>query len=161
VTGRARVNGRDAAAPEDGRSLLTWLRVDLRLRGVKEGCGTGHCGACTVIMDDRPRLGCCTLAASADGAEIITIEGLAALPGGQRLIRHFAEADVFQCGYCAPGMILTLWALLSARDDAEPLTDDQVRSWLAASVCRCTGYAGIVAAAIGYAELDRCGNKSD
>jgi len=126
------------------RSLLDFLREDLGLTGSKHGCDVGDCGACTVLMDGQPRLACITLAAMADGAEVITVEGLAngaeLHPVQQALHRHVAA----QCGYCTPGIAVRLASLLE--DDPDP-DDAAIRDALGANICRCTGYTKILAAA--------------
>jgi len=107
--------------------------------GVKRGCGTGVCGACTVLLDGRPVVSCQLFAAKADGRSVTTIEGLEG-PAGEPhpLQRAFVEAGAVQCGFCIPGMILSAAALLASLD-REP-TDDEVKEALAGNVCRCTGY---------------------
>ena len=122
------------------RSLLDLLRDDLRLTGTKHGCDVGDCGACTVLLDGAPRLSCVTLAAEAEGRAVLTIEGLPHGPLHAALDRHVAA----QCGYCTPGIVLCLHALLSDTPDA-PEAD--LREHLGANICRCTGYTAILAAA--------------
>ena len=126
-----------------GDILLDVIRGDLGLTGSKEGCGKGECGACTVIMDGRAVPSCLVLAASADGSEIVTIEGLA--EGGKLhpLQEAFVKYHASQCGFCTPGMILTAKAYLDVNPSP---TEAEVREALEANLCRCTGYEKIVEA---------------
>ncbi|NLG82308.1 MAG: (2Fe-2S)-binding protein [Bacilli bacterium] len=120
--------------------LLDFLRDELKLKGTKEGCGEGECGACTVIMDGRTINSCLVLAASCDGKEIITIEGV----GGAELHpiqRAFLEVGAVQCGYCIPGMVLSTKALLDKNLDA---TEEEIKEAISGNLCRCTGYQKIV-----------------
>ncbi len=141
---RLTVNGRRFEREVDAETrLLDLLREDLHLTGTKEGCGEGECGACTVLIDGRPVNSCLVLAPQADGTDVLTIEGLA---DGDRLHpiqRAFVDAGGVQCGFCTPGFIMSVYALL--RDNPEP-TDDEVRSAIEGNLCRCTGYAKIVEA---------------
>ena len=124
--------------------LLNVLRERLELTGTKYGCGIGECGACTVWRNGAPVLGCLTLAVSADGAEVRTIEGLAAPDGTlDPLQRAFIEEDAFQCGFCTPGMLLMTKRLLEEIPDP---TEDEIRDYLKGNHCRCTGYVSIVRA---------------
>jgi 4-hydroxybenzoyl-CoA reductase subunit gamma len=139
---RIAVNGRareDAVA--DNMLLIDYLREVLGLTGTKQGCDGGECGACTVLVDDEPRLACCTLAHSVAGRSVETIEGLAHEGNISRLQRAFHEHLGSQCGFCTPGMIMAAEALL--RKDAQP-TSDTIRSALAGNLCRCTGYVKII-----------------
>ncbi len=126
------------------QSLLDFLRDDLDLKGSKHGCDVGDCGACTVLMDGQPRLACITLAAMAEGTEIVTIEGLtngADVHPVQRALHHHVAA---QCGYCTPGIAVRLAGLLE--EDPDP-DDEAICDALGANICRCTGYTKILAAA--------------
>jgi 4-hydroxybenzoyl-CoA reductase subunit gamma len=139
---RIAVNGRareDAVA--DNMLLIDYLREVLGLTGTKQGCDGGECGACTVLVDDEPRLACCTLAHSVAGRSVETIEGLAHEGNISRLQRAFHEHLGSQCGFCTPGMIMAAEALL--RKDAQP-TRDTIRAALAGNLCRCTGYVKII-----------------
>jgi aerobic carbon-monoxide dehydrogenase small subunit len=135
------------------RTLLEYLRESLGLKGAKEGCGVGDCGACTVLLDGVPVNACLTLAVEADGRQVITIEGLC--KGGRlsELQQAFIDHGAVQCGYCSPGMILTSQALLEEKPNP---TEADVRRALAGNLCRCTGYDSIVAAV-----LDVSGNRRD
>src|SRR5262249_43213094 len=137
-----RVNGetREIAAPVH-RTLLEVLREDLGLTGTKHGCELGECGTCTVLVDGEPGLSCLALPVELDGAEILTVQGLAGAAGLHPLQQAFAELGAAQCGYCTPGILLTAKALL----DAGPRpTRDGIRAALAGNLCRCTGYTKIL-----------------
>ena len=133
-------------------SLLEYLRENLGLRGVKEGCGTGDCGACTVLLDGKPTNACLTLAVEADGRQVTTIEGLCKDGCMSDLQEAFIEHGAVQCGYCSPGMIITAQGLLAENlNPAEP----DVRRALAGNLCRCTGYESIVTAVLNVADKRR------
>ena len=136
------VNGRvreDAVA--DHLLLLDYLRESLGLTGTKQGCDGGECGACTVLIDNEPRLACITLAASCEGKQVETIEGLAVGGRMSRLQRAFHEKLGTQCGFCTPGMIMAAEALL--RRNPTP-SDGEIRAALSGNLCRCTGYVKII-----------------
>lgn len=141
---RLTVNGKPFEREVDAETrLLDLLREGLHLTGTKEGCGEGECGACTVLIDGRPVNSCLVLAPQADGADVLTIEGVA---DGDRLHpiqQAFVDAGGVQCGFCTPGFIMSTYALL--RDTPDP-TDDEIRSALEGNLCRCTGYGKIVEA---------------
>jgi carbon-monoxide dehydrogenase small subunit len=122
------------------RVLADLLREDLQLTGCKIGCDQAVCGACTVLVDDRPATACTTFAFELDGKSVLTIEGLGngALHPVQRA---FLDNTAFQCGFCTPGMILSVTALLARHPDPDEVT---IRLWLNANICRCTGYQMIV-----------------
>ena len=128
-------------AVEDHWTLLHLLREELGLAGTKEGCGSGECGACTVIVDGKGVNSCLYLAVEANGCEVLTIEGLAASDGTLHpLQKSFVENGGIQCGFCSPGMILSAKALL----DENPNPDKaDIRHALAGNLCRCTGYTQI------------------
>ena len=126
-----------------GRTLLELLREDLGLTGTKCGCDDSNCGACTVLLDGHAIKSCCMLALQADGAEIVTIEGLETRDGLHPLQRAFIDHFALQCGFCTPGMIMTAKAIL----DENPVADeDDIREGLHGNLCRCTGYKKIVEA---------------
>jgi carbon-monoxide dehydrogenase small subunit len=140
-----RVNGdRYEVAIEPWRTLNEVLREDLGLTGTKHGCGQGDCGACTVLLDGRSVLSCLTLGVSADGCDVRTVEGLAQSRERLHPIQEaFIGGGAIQCGYCTPGMEISALYLLSRN----PLpTEADIRVALAGNLCRCTGYAKIVAA---------------
>jgi aerobic-type carbon monoxide dehydrogenase small subunit (CoxS/CutS family) len=120
--------------------LIDFLRDEIKLKGTKEGCGEGECGACTVIMNGQTVNSCLVLAASANGAEILTIEGVSGTE--MHPIQHaFLEAGAVQCGYCIPGMVLSAKALLDKNLEA---TEEDIREGISGNLCRCTGYEKIV-----------------
>jgi carbon-monoxide dehydrogenase small subunit len=139
------VNGAEReVVVEPLETLLRVLRERLELTGTKEGCGTGYCGACTVLVDGMPVNACLFPAVDADRREITTIEGLVADDGSLHPVQAaFIEKFGLQCGYCTPGMILAAASLLA--QEPEP-TAAQTRAALAGNLCRCTGYQTIVAA---------------
>jgi carbon-monoxide dehydrogenase small subunit len=146
------VNGEQfelAVAPNE--TLLSVLRDRLQLKGVKEGCGEGACGACTVIMDGRPVRSCLTLALEADGSEITTIEGLAEDGNLHPLQQSFIDRGAVQCGFCTPGQILSAKALL---DRSSSPSEDDIKTALAGNMCRCTGYSKILEAVKAVAQTD-------
>ena len=133
---------------DPGMTLLDALRDELNLTGSKEGCGSGDCGACSVIVDGRLICSCLMMAAEAEGRRVATIEGLA--QGGvlHPLQRQFLEHAALQCGFCTPGLLMAAKALLDVK--AEP-TETEVRYWLAGNLCRCTGYDKVVTAVMAAA----------
>ena len=133
-------------------TLLEYLRENLGLKGVKEGCGAGDCGACTVLLEGVPVNACLTLAVEADGCSVTTIEGLCTDGILSDLQQAFIDKGAVQCGYCSPGMILTAEGLLA--QNATP-TEEEIRRALAGNLCRCTGYDSIVAAVLYTAERRR------
>ena len=138
------VNGipvtRDVAPHE---LLLDFLRGPLGLTGAKKSCEVQVCGACTVLVDGLPVSSCCFLAADADGREVTTIEGLAERPEFEQLEEAFTRHAGLQCGFCTPGMLLTVSALL---ESGELGSVDEIKRNLAGNICRCTGYRGILEA---------------
>ena len=122
---------------EPRRLLLDALRDDLGVTGTKEGCGVGVCGACTVLVDGRLTSACLELAARCDGAQILTIEGLADGDALHPIQQAFIDAGGFQCGICTPGMILTTKALLDINPDP---SNAEIEQWMMGNLCRCTGY---------------------
>jgi len=126
-------------------TLLSALRNGLGLTGTKEGCGTGDCGACSVIMNDRLVASCLVLAAEAQGAFVTTVEGIAQGETLHPLQQAFLDEAALQCGICTPGFIVASKALLDVHPDP---SEEQVRYWLAGNLCRCTGYDKIVRAVL-------------
>jgi xanthine dehydrogenase YagT iron-sulfur-binding subunit len=155
-----KVNGARKTLEIDSRVvLLDALRERLELTGSKKGCDQGQCGACTVLVDGRRVLSCLTLAASVDGREVTTIEGLAKEGRLHPMQAAFIQYDAFQCGYCTPGQLCSAVGLLAEarRGDVSHvtedvtvtttrLTDDQIRERMSGNICRCGAYPGIVAA---------------
>ena len=123
------------------RRVVDILREDFGLTGTKEGCGSGECGACTILVDDKNRLSCLMLAAQLEGRTITTIEGLAGESRPHPIQEAFAKHGAVQCGYCTPGMVLAASALLRRNPDP---TREQIREALSGNLCRCTGYQKIV-----------------
>ena len=140
------VNG-DAAEflCESGASLLDVLRDTMGLTGSKEGCGSGDCGACTVVLDGEMVCSCLVLAAEAEGRSVRTVEGVAEGSALHPVQRKFLELGALQCGFCTPGFIVAAKALLDRNPDP---TETEVRYWLAGNLCRCTGYDKIVRAVL-------------
>src|SRR5262245_25724747 len=125
-------------------TLLDLLREHLGLTGTKRGCDHGQCGACTVLVGGRRLNACLVLAATLDGAEVTTIEGLAGPDGRLHPMQDaFIRHDALQCGYCTPGQILSAVAMLA---EARPLTRDEIRERMSGNLCRCGAYSNIVAA---------------
>ena len=124
-------------------TLLDCLRDELRLTGSKKGCGLGHCGACTVLIDGRRVTSCLTLAVMQQGRSIVTIEGLASGDTPHAVQSAFIEKDAFQCGYCTPGQIMSAVACIQ---EGHAGTDDEIREWMSGNICRCGAYPNIVAA---------------
>lgn len=128
---------------EPHQSLLEVLRDVVGLTGVKEGCNDGNCGTCSVLLDGRLVKSCLVLAVEVEGHEITTVEGLALWDGLHPLQEAFVEQDALQCGFCTPGMLIASKALLDRNPDP---TEEEIRTWLAGNLCRCTGYDKIVRA---------------
>jgi carbon-monoxide dehydrogenase small subunit len=126
------------------RRLLDVLREDLDLKGTKEGCGEGECGACTVLVDGVLTLSCLMPASQVrDGAVIMTVEGLEKSPGGRELQKAYVERGAAQCGFCIPGMLVASYALLERETKPD---EDTIRDAHGGNICRCTGYAKIIEA---------------
>ena len=124
--------------------LLNVLREELGLTGTKYGCGTGQCGACTVFVNGEPVLSCLTLAVAAEGADIVTIEGVARADGTlDPLQEAFLDHGAIQCGFCTPGMVLMGKDLLDKKPSA---AESEIREHIKGNLCRCTGYTSIVRA---------------
>jgi aerobic carbon-monoxide dehydrogenase small subunit len=143
---QCRVNGQRVEAEiAPGTSLLDFLRDERRLTGTRMGCMTGHCGACTVLIDGRTAKACITPAASAQRKTVVTIEGIGDAHGTLNAVQQaFWDESGFQCGYCAAGMVLTVVELLNENPDPG---DAEIRRAIAGNLCRCTGYQSIVRAA--------------
>jgi carbon-monoxide dehydrogenase small subunit len=144
------VNGKAYERAIEARiTLADFLRHELGLTGTHVGCEHGVCGACTVLIDGQTVRACLTFAVQAQGRDITTVEGLSG-PGGKLnvLQQAFQDHHGLQCGFCTPGMLMTLTELL--RDNSDP-SETQVRDALTGNLCRCTGYGGIVAAALAAA----------
>ena len=132
--------------------LIDVLRDKLGLTGTKLGCGTGDCGACTVLIDNKPVNSCLVLAISAQGKSIFTIEGMGDTDHLTPLQQSFIDNGAVQCGYCSPGFLLVAKALL---DENPHPTEDDVRLAISGNLCRCTGYTGIVRSVMAAAETIR------
>lgn len=141
---RLRVNGAERRLRlRPWTTLLDALREYLDLTGTKKGCDHGQCGACTVLIDGRRVLSCLTLAVMKEGAEITTIEGLAAVGELHPLQKAFISHDAFQCGYCTPGQICSAVGLIA---EGHTETSDEIRESMSGNICRCGCYPNIVAA---------------
>jgi carbon-monoxide dehydrogenase small subunit len=123
------------------RTLVDMLRYDLGLTGTKETCSVGVCGACTIMLDGRMVSSCITLAVRADGAEILTIEGVADGDKLHPVQQAFIDNGGFQCGACTPGQIIAAKSLL---EEIPNPTEDQIKQWMMGNLCRCTGYYQII-----------------
>lgn len=139
------LNGRDVSLEVDpNKRLLDMLREDLGCLSVKEGCGEGECGACTVLLNGEPVTSCLMLAGQVNGDEVLTLEGVSG-PNGEldRIQQAFLEAGAVQCGFCTPGMILSAKALLMRNPHP---TRDEIKMAMSGNLCRCTGYTKIISA---------------
>jgi carbon-monoxide dehydrogenase small subunit len=134
------------------QSMLDVLRDELDLTGTKEGCGSGDCGACSIIVDDRLVCACLMLGAEAEGRRVLTIEGMAQGDKLHPLQQKFIELAALQCGVCTPGMLIAAKALLDRNPNP---TETEVRFGLAGNLCRCTGYDKIVRAVLDVAAEQR------
>ncbi len=130
---------------EPDETLLDVLRDELHLTGSKEGCASGDCGACSVMVNDRLVCSCLVLGAEADGAKVETIEGMADGENLHPLQKKFLEHAALQCGVCTPGFLVAAKALLEKNPDP---TETEARYWLAGNLCRCTGYDKIIRAVL-------------
>ena len=136
------VNGNtQSATAEPSTSLLDFLRDTLNYKGTKLCCNTGECGACTIIYNGKPINSCVTLAADANGAEIVTIEGLADGDKLHPVQQAFIDTGAVQCGYCTPGYIISVKVLLDRTKDPTP---EDIEEAVSGNICRCTGYTKIV-----------------
>ena len=143
------INGEPVEFLCDGRqTMLDILRDQLQLTGSKEGCGSGDCGACSILVDGRLVCGCLMLGAEAEGCEIETIEGMARGDELHPLQKKFIEMAALQCGICTPGFLIASKSLLERNPNP---TETEVRYWLAGNLCRCTGYDKIIHAVMDVA----------
>ena len=139
-----RVNDRDETlVVEDADTLLDVLRDRLKLWSVRESCGVGACGSCTVLLDGRPVSACLLLAVRSTGREITTLEGLGDGQSLHPIQEAFVSERALQCAYCTPGFVLTVKALLDKNPNP---SDDEIREYLSGNLCRCAGYADILRA---------------
>lgn len=134
---------------EPNKTLLKMLREDLDLIGAKEGCGAGECGACTILVDNKPINSCLMLAVEVNGKEIITIEELSDGTNLDPLQESFIKHNAIQCGYCTPGMVMSAKALLNRNPNP---TEEDIKEALAGNLCRCTGYQRIINAVLDVAK---------
>jgi carbon-monoxide dehydrogenase small subunit len=148
-----RLNGeeRSLMAPAD-RRLIDLLRDDMALTGVKKGCGVGRCGACTVLLDGAPANACLLMLWQLEARDVVTPEGLDETADAGIVRAALAGENAFQCGYCAPGIVMALLALLRAQPDAD---EAEIRAGLEGNICRCTGYHSILRGALRAAEALR------
>jgi aerobic carbon-monoxide dehydrogenase small subunit len=150
---RLQVNGVRREARVPARRLLSdFLRHDLRLTGTHVGCEHGVCGACTVLFDGKPARSCLMLAATADGHQVTTVEGLGTPDVMHPVQQAFRECHGLQCGFCTPGFLTTVAAFIE--DTPEP-SEDEAREAISGNLCRCTGYQNIVASVLRAAEIAR------
>ena len=139
-----KVNERDESLTiDDADTLLDVLRDHLKLWSVRESCGVGACGSCTVLLDGRPVSSCYLLAARAAGHAVTTLEGLGNGQSLHVIQQAFVEERALQCAYCTPGFVLSVKAFL---DEVPNPSDDEIRDYLAGNLCRCAGYADILRA---------------
>ena len=137
------LNGKKVSVYTEGnRRLIDLLREDFHLTGTKEGCSIGECGACTVIVNNKAVNSCLVLAGQVDGAEVLTIEGLA-VDGLHKLQKSFLKSGAVQCGFCTPGMIMSAYALILENENPSV---EEIKEAIAGNLCRCTGYKQIIKA---------------
>ena len=152
---RLRVNGREhALTVESRRTLADVLRHDLGYTGTHLGCEHGICGACTVLVDGAPARSCLMFGVQADGSDVTTVEGLADGEQLSDLQQAFSDQHALQCGFCTPGFLMLVEAYL-AENHETPLEEAEARELVAANLCRCTGYQGIVEAVLATAQARR------
>jgi len=153
-----KINGRShELAIEPSRLLLDALRQDLQLTGSKRGCDDSSCGACTVLVDGIPMLSCTMLAASCEGQEITTIEGVSEHGSLAAIQKAYGDWGGAQCGFCTPGFIMTVKYLLTENPDP---TEDEIRSALSGNLCRCTGYSQMYQAIRAAIEAEQKGSAA-
>ena len=137
-----KLNGRDVSITTDPlRRLIDVLREDFHLKGVKEGCSEGECGACSILLNGRMVTSCIIPVGAADGQSIMTIEGLRETEKGKVIINAFADGGAVQCGFCIPGMVIAAYCILEKNPDP---SEDEIRLGISGNICRCTGYDLIV-----------------
>lgn len=143
-----KLNGAPVEVPDvpDPERLLDLLRWRLGLKGTKEGCRSGDCGACTMLLDGKSTLSCLTLAREAEGREVETVEGWEGRATARQVTDAFARAGAVQCGYCTPGFVMAVEGLLRERGGADPPTAEELAEELGGNLCRCTGYYGVLRA---------------
>ena len=150
-----RLNGREERIRiQDADTLLEVLRDRFKLWSVRESCGVGACGTCTVLLDGRPVSSCFLLAARVAGREILTLEGLSHGPELHYIQEAFVEQRALQCAYCTPGFVLTVKAMF---DEMADPTEEQIREYLSGNLCRCAGYADILRAVRAAQEKKKAG----
>ena len=138
------LNGNDVSVTADpNKRLVDFLREDMGMTSVKEGCGEGECGACTIIYNGKAVTSCLMLAGQVDGAAVVTLEGVSENGELNYIQQAFVDAGAVQCGYCTPGMVLSAKALLDKKPDA---TNEEIKRAMSGHLCRCTGYAKIIEA---------------
>lgn len=138
------LNGKTATAEvEDNEVLLRTLRERFDMKSVKEGCGIGECGTCTVLIDNEPHYSCLTLASKVNGRDVKTVEHLGNAGLLHPLQEAFISSGAVQCGYCTPGMLLSAYSLLMKNGDPD---DNEIKEAISGNLCRCTGYIQIVEA---------------
>jgi carbon-monoxide dehydrogenase small subunit len=153
------VNGREhEVAVESRRTLADVLRHDLGYTGTHLGCEHGICGACTVLVDGSPVRSCLMFGVQADGSEVSTVEGLADGEQLSDLQQAFSDRHGLQCGFCTPGFLMLAEAYLAERGPGEP-SEEEIREVVAANLCRCTGYQGIVEAVLDVARARQAAAK--
>jgi xanthine dehydrogenase YagT iron-sulfur-binding subunit len=157
ITVSLRLNGQPRSATVRPRvTLLDWLREAEGLTGTKKGCNEGACGTCTVLIDGRRMNSCLTLVVQCDGADVTTVEGIAAADGTLHPVQQaFIDHDAFQCGYCTPGQIVSAVACIAEGHAAD---ETSVREWMSGNLCRCSCYPQITAAVLDTAK--RVGARS-
>ena len=137
-----KLNGRDVSITTDPlRRLIDVLREDFDLKGVKEGCSEGECGACSILFNGRMVTSCIIPVGAADGQSIMTIEGLRETEKGKVIINAFADGGAVQCGFCIPGMVIAAYCILEKNPNP---SEDEIRLGISGNICRCTGYDLIV-----------------
>ena len=137
-----KLNGRDVSITTDPlRRLIDVLREDFDLKGVKEGCSEGECGACSILFNGRMVTSCIIPVGAAEGQSIMTIEGLRDTEKGKVIINAFADGGAVQCGFCIPGMVIAAYCILEKNPNP---SEDEIRLGISGNICRCTGYDLIV-----------------